>query len=212
MSIRNVSAFCEKINISRQTYYKYKKEGMPVDGDDAESAACEWIAANYGAGGGKNLNTSVEKKARDFDSENPPGIVVTDDDVEREDVLGTLARKRKNEKLAWGLLSEAIRERNISKISAATRHFNQCSDARLKTEADLVAMQNEEKALEAKAEQLAMDVVLKTLRPLRQMLRTVPARLAPRCNPAAIEVARAALDEEIERLFESTFLGKESKK
>jgi hypothetical protein len=206
MSIRNVKKFCEEIGISRQTFYKYRKEGMALDD---ESAACEWIAANYGTGGGKNLKLNDEKKARSFDAENPPGIVVSDDDVTREDVLGTLARKRKNEKLAWGLLSEAAKERNIAKIAALTRHYNQCSDSRLKTEADLVAMQNNEKALEDKAEQLAMDVVLKTLRPLRQMLRTLPSRLAPLCNPASVDSARAVLDAEIERLFETTYIGKE---
>ena len=112
---------------------------------------------------------------------------------------------------AAGVVADSVRrEAPLAKVSAATRHYNLCSDSRLKTEESLVRIQNEEKTLAGKAEQLAMDVVLEVLRPMRQALRTLPARLAPRCNPAGVEIARVVLDEEVNRLFEATFLGKES--
>lgn len=246
MSINNVSKFCALIQISRTLFYKYKKEGMPIESEDL---ACEWIAANHGGCGGKILNTHNKKKGAGFNLKKVPGVVVCDVDVDRDDVLGVLARQCKNEDVAWGMLGHATiggdgyvvsidllenlkkanenndlkkiklvvgkimrsshQESQIVRIAAATRHYNLCADARLKTEEMLVKMQNEELTLEKKAEVVAFDIIKLVLSPLRQMLRSLPARLAPRCNPAAMDVARVVLDEEVERLFESTHLGKE---
>jgi hypothetical protein len=111
-------------------------------------------------------------------------------------------------KVAVTLADSAQQEKPLAKVSAATRHYNLCSSSRLKTEAALIDMQNNEKVFGDKAEQLAIDTILKVLRPMRQMLRSMPARLAPRCNPAAVDLARTVLEEEIQRLFETTYLGK----
>ena len=207
MGIKNKSKFAKQIGISRTRLYEYIEEGMPLD---EEAAACEWIELNYGSSGGKNLKTSIEKKARDFDAENVPGIVVCDGDAERDDVLGILARQRQNENAAWTILKDAekaVRDAGLAPVAAATRHYNTCSKARMETEAALVSMQNEENALAGKAEQMALEIVMKILRPLRQMLKSFPARCSQRCNPAAPELARDVLDDEMNQLFERTYLG-----
>lgn len=206
MGIKNKSQFAKKVNVSRQTLYKYIDEGMPLE---SEEAACAWIEVNYGSGGGKNLNTSAEKKGANFDAENVPGIEVGEDDIKRDDVIGVLARKRKNEKIAWGLLADALNSRDLGRIAGATRHYNLCSDARLKTEADLIDLQNTEAQLASKAQLLAKDAALKIIRPLRQMLKSMPSRCAQRCNPAAQELAREVLEDEVDQLFEKTYLGKD---
>lgn len=106
-------------------------------------------------------------------------------------------------KAAKSVVDSARREVSLAKVSAATRHYNLCSAARLKTEEALVRLQGEELSVEGLAVQMAKKALVKVLRPLRQALRTMPSRLAPRCNPAATEVARGILEEEVARIFRS---------
>jgi len=187
--------------LSRARTSQYKKAGMPLS-SFAEAEA--WRLAHYGVAGkngasegiGKNLPTEIKRGALP----EPPALV-KEADLSREDFHGTLARLVKNEMVAWSLLATAVDGKVENEILIRERHYQKAARMRIDMEKkvdEILIERGEQVTLEQ-----AKELFGRFLMSLRLTLKTLPTRLAARCNPSDPDLPRQVLNEAIDRIFKS---------
>lgn len=187
--------------LSKQRISQMVADGMPLS-SMAEAEA--WRVAKYGSRGRKIFKASTKKKAGGFDGEVPDELTqrpdpVKAEDLKREDFVGTLARLKKNELVAWGMLVAAVNEKNEMEIQVRLRHYRDAVDLRVRQEGavDEILMNRRELVTLAEAEELFG----RHLHALRLTLKNMPSRLAARCNPSDPTLAKQALNEAVDNVF-----------
>ena len=192
--------------LSRQRIHQMKKDGMPLS-SLAEAEA--WRSAHYPGSASDGRQGQHEKS----NSMNEGGAVLPDkpepvkeSDIRREDFIGTLARLKKNEMLAWGLLAEAIRNwqngtEKAAEVTFRERLYKDAVGLRVMQEGkvDEILMRRGQLVTIGEAKELFGQ----HLHGLRLTLKTLPSRLAARCNPSDAELAKTTLTEAIERIFKT---------
>jgi len=109
--------------LSRGRVSQMVKAGLPLSSlEEAEA----WRVAHFGGSSVKSRQCRNDKS----DSVKDGGAAlperpepVKDSDLAREDFAGTLARLKKNEMIAWGMLASAVRQRNENEIMIRERHY-----------------------------------------------------------------------------------------
>ena len=192
--------------LSRQRIGQMKKDGLPLTSlEEAEA----WRSAHYpgsvatGQQGGSEKSTSINDGGAVLPSKPEP---VKAADIRREDFVGTLARLKKDEVLAWGLLAEALRDWQQgsgpgAEVIFRQRLYKEMVGLRVMQEGkvDEILMRRGQLVTIGEAKKLFGQ----HLHGLRLTLKTLPSRLASRCNPSDAELAKATLTEAIERIFKT---------
>ena len=184
--------------LSRQRVGQMKKDGMPFTSlEEAEA----WRVAHYGGSAVRSQQRQQDK----CDSTQCGGAVLPEpvraSDLGREDIEGTLARLKKNELVAWGVLAQAVRDRNENAILLGQRKFGEAAALRVKLEkeVDAILLQQGVTVLMGEAKELFG----RHLQAVRMALKNVPSRLASRCNPSDPALAKQTLHEAVERIFKT---------
>jgi hypothetical protein len=127
--------------------------------------------------------------------------LVSESDLNREDLFGTLARLKKNELFAWGKLVQSVKERNELEIAVQRRNYKDAVGQRIAQEkaVDEILVKRGELVTMAEAKELFGQF----LAGLRMTLKTLPVRLSARCNPSDPDLAKQTLHEAIERIFKT---------
>jgi hypothetical protein len=163
-----------------------------------------WRVAHFGSAG-KNAR---QCKQENFTPAENGGAVLPErpepvnaSDLSREDFIGTLARLKKNELVAWSLLASAVRDRNDTEIMTRQRQYKDAVGLRVMQEKhvdEILIKRGELVTLES-----AKELFGRHLQSLRLTLKTLPVRLAARCNPYDPELAKTTLQEAVERMFKT---------
>lgn len=184
--------------LSRGRVSQMVKSGMPLSSlAEAES----WRLAHYGsagrAGGSGNSNSIIDEGTDSNLPEKPP--LVSAADLAREDFKGTLARLTKNEMIAWSMLARAVSDRNENEIQTRQRQYAAAADLRVKQEkvVDEILLRRRELVSVSEANELFG----RHLHAIQMTLKTIPTRLAARCNPTDPTLAKQALHEAIAAIF-----------
>lgn len=187
--------------LSRGRVSQMVKAGMPLTSlEEAES----WRVAHYGGRtfsgqrGGQVKNDSAINGGADLPPKPEP---VKDADLKREDIEGTLARLKKNELVAWGMLAQAVNQRDENAILVGQRKFGEAVALRVKlgAEVEKILLQKGVTIMMAEAKEL----FARHLQAVRMALKSMPSRIAARCNPADPVLAKQALNEAVERMFKT---------
>ena len=162
-----------------------------------------WRVAHYGGSAGfsargrEDKSQSVNDGGADLPPKEEP---VNRSDLAREDFRGTLARLKKNEMIAWGMLANVVRGGgNETEILVRERHYKEAVALRVAQEGkvDEILMRRRELVTLAEAEELFG----RHLQAIRMVLKNMPSRLAARCNPSDPALAKQALNEAMESVF-----------
>ena len=187
--------------LSRGRVSQMVKAGLPLGSlEEAEA----WRVAHYGARtvsgrqGGQSKSDSVSFGGADLP---PPPEPVKTSDLSREDIEGTLARLKKNELVAWGVLAQAVRGGDENGILLGQKKFADAASLRVKLEKEVDAILLQKGITVTMGE--AKDLFGRHLQAVRMALKNVPARLAARCNPSDPMLAKQTLNEAVERIFKT---------
>lgn len=190
---------CRAWGLSRGRVSQMVKAGLPLA--SLEEAAA-WRIAHVGGSSAQGLQCRIDKSHSSNNgdavlNEKPKPIKLAD--ISREDFTGTLARLMKNEMIAWGMLAAAVRNRDETEILIRERHYKEAVGLRVSQEGkvDEILMRRGELVTLAEAKELFG----RHLQSLRLSLKTLPSRLAARCNPSDPELAKITLTEAIDRIF-----------
>ena len=187
--------------LSRQRISQMVKAGMPLASlEEAEA----WRVAHYGGRsvlgrqGGEVKSDSVSDGGADLP---PRPEQVAKGDLSREDIEGTLARLKKNELVAWGLLAQAVRQKDENGILLGQRKFGEAAALRVKLEKEVsqILLQQGVTVLMSEAKELFG----RHLQAVRMALKNMPSRLAARCNPSDPALAKQTLNEAVDRIFKT---------
>jgi len=181
-----------KWGLSKTRLSQMKKEGLPL-GSIAEAEA--WRTAHYG---GSRMQ-GVESPTSDPKGLPPMPNAVSVADLEREDIHGLLARIVQNEMFQWKALESAISGGNKTEIMSCERLYGEVVKYRVTMESKIDEILVRRGELVSVAESDAKTG--RFLHSLRLTLKTMPARLAARCNPSDPELAKTTLTEAMERVF-----------
>jgi hypothetical protein len=187
--------------ISRSRVTQLKNEGMPLTSLEEAQA---WRIARFGSSA-KNGRTGSTGKILPAETEG--GVLperpepVSESDLNREDIFGTLARLKKNELYAWAKLVQAVKEKNELEIAVQRRNYKDAVGLRIAHEkaVDEILVKRGELVTLAEAKELFGQF----LAGLRLTLKTLPVRLSARCNPSDPELAKQTLHEAVERIFKT---------
>ena len=192
---------CRAWGLSRGRLSQMVKQGMPLGSlEEAE----QWRVAHYG---GRAVSAGqggqVKKDSIDHGGANlpPPPESVKTSDLSREDIEGTLARLKKNELVAWGVLAQAVRNKDENAILLGQRKFGEAAGLRVKLEKEVDQILLQKSITVTMAE--AKELFGRHLQAVRMSLKNVPARLAARCNPSDPMLAKQTLNEAVERIFKT---------
>jgi hypothetical protein len=205
MSVQQAD-LCRAWGLSRARVSQLKKAGMPLT-SFAEAEA--WRAAHFpgstknGGSGGKEKSTPENKEGAVLPDPPEP---VKESDLNREDFIGTLARLKKNEMLAWGMLATAVADLrkgvgSETEVMTRERQYKDAVGLRVQQESKVDEILLRRRDLITTEE--AKELFGRHLQSLRMALKTVPARLSARCNPSDPELAKAALGEAVDRIFKT---------
>ena len=200
MSVQQAD-LCRAWGLSRARVSQLVKDGLPLS-SLAEAQA--WRVAHYpgqaqhGGSGGTGKNLPPETEGGVLPDRPEPA---KESDLSREDLIGTLARLKKNEMVAWSMLDSAVRQKNETEIMIRMRHYKDASAIRVMQESkvDEILLRRREMLTTGEAKELFG----RHLQALRMALKTIPSRLAARCNPSDPELAKLALGEAVDRLFKT---------
>jgi len=187
--------------LSRQRVSQMVKDGMPLTSlEEAES----FRVAHYGGSafkgrqGGHGKTDSISNGGAELP---PPPEPVKDADIKREDFIGTLARLKKNELVAWGMLAASINQRNETEIQVRMKQYRDAVDLRVRQEGNVDEILMRRGSLVTLSE--AKELFGRHLQAVRMALKNIPNRLAARCNPSDPELSKQVLNEAIERVFKT---------
>ena len=187
--------------LSRGRVSQMVKAGMPLTSlAEAES----WRVAHHGGSsvpgrkGGVGKSVPYNSGGADLPPQPP---AVKQSDLSREDIEGTLARLKKNELVAWGVLAQAVRAGDENGILLGQRKFGEAASLRVKLEkeVDQILLQKGVTVLMGDAKELFG----RHLQAVRMALKNLPARLAARCNPSDPALAKQTLNEAVDRVFKT---------
>ncbi len=192
--------------LSRARVSQYAKSGMPLTSLEEADA---WRTAHYptatrnGTGGGPKNQTSADLEGGAVP---PPPEPARESDLQRDDPIGTLARLKKNEMLAWGMLARAVNEvkngvGSDTDLMTRQRQYRDAAKLRVEQESKVDEILLRRRDLVTLEEANAM--FGRHLQSLRLSLRPLPRRLAARCNPSDPELAFQELTGAIERVFKT---------
>lgn len=205
MSVQQAD-LCRAWGLGRTRLSQLVKSGMPLT-SLAEAEA--WRMAHFpgsvkngGRGGTEKMSPAEKEGARLPEQPDP----VKESDLSREDFTGTLARLKKNEMVAWSLLARAVRDVQTgagteTELITKQRQYKDAVGLRVLQEkhVDEILMRRGELVTMAEAKELFG----RHLQSLRLTLKTLPVRLAARCNPSDPELAKATLGEAVDRIFKT---------
>lgn len=178
--------------LSRGRVSQMVKQGMPLS--SAEEAAA-WRAAHYGAtsknvgnvGNFKNCSTALKQKP------------VTAEDLKRDDFMGTLARLRKNEMVAWGMLASAVNNNNEMEILTREKHYKEAVSLRVTQEAKVDEILLKRKELVTIEE--VKGLFNRHLAAVKMSLKTLHTKISNSCNPNDPELASEVIEEAVQKIF-----------
>lgn len=185
--------------LSRGRLSQMCKAGMPLT-SLAEAEA--WRIAHHGGSsvpgraGGEVKSKSSNHGGADLPPRPEP---VLDSDLKREDIEGTLARLKKNELVAWGMLAQAVNARDENAILIGQRKFGDAASLRVKLEGEVssILLQKRVTVLMSDAKQMFGQ----HLQAIRMALKNMPNRIASRCNPSDPALAKQALHDAVGNIF-----------
>ena len=187
--------------LSRGRVSQMAKAGMPLTSlEEAE----QWRVARYGGSAVRNRQgTGVKSESVGTGGADlpPPPEPVKPSDLGREDIEGTLARLKKNELVAWGVLAQAVRNKDENGILLGQKKFGEAAGLRVRLEKEVDAILLQKGITVTMGE--AKELFGRHLQAVRMALKNVPARLASRCNPSDPALAKQTLNEAIERVFKT---------
>ena len=181
----------EAIGVTKGRISQLKKEGIPLD--DIEKAKA-WHSQKYGV--------LAPKGARIEPSKTPiqqPVVAPTSDDIRRDDPIGVLARARQAEIVAYGVIAESVRNKNVRDTRNATANWRTVMHARMEAESEVARWRIQTGELWRRAE--CLEYITKMNNQLRGLLEALPAAIAARCNPSDPNTASAALEDGVEQII-----------
>ena len=190
----NQKDLAEKLGLSKGRVSALIKEGMP---SNSLAAAIEWRIKNQ-----KKPSRSLPILAGDVDfiknveEEKRQPINIS---AEEEDSLARLLRSKNAEKIAFGLLVQATKEKNalamkncVMGLAMAQKRVHEAQIEHLNEKArlrqTLSAVEVQEK-------------YTKYLGGIRQLLDAMPASICSRANPSDPECAKQAIEDGVNQIF-----------
>ncbi|NDD54894.1 hypothetical protein EBZ39_13695 [bacterium] len=169
------------LGVSKGRVSQLKKEGLPLD-DVGKAKA--WHAQNYGQLANKGPRVP-EQTTLPAPAPEPP----SPDDIRRDDPVGVLARARQAEMVAYSVIAESVRNKNVRDTRNATANWRTVMHARMEAEAEVAR----------RAE--CLEYIIKRNNQLRGLLEALPAAIAARCNPSDPTTASAAIEDGVEQII-----------
>lgn len=161
--------------------------------DDIQKAKA-WHAQKYGV---------LAPKGARFDPGQPLPAPATEapspDDIRRDDPVGVLARARQAEMVAYSVIAESVRNKNVRDTRNATANWRTVMHARMEAEAEVARWRMQTGELWRRAE--CLEYITKRNTQLRQLLEAMPAAIAARCNPSDPTTASAAIEDGVEQII-----------
>jgi hypothetical protein len=121
--------------------------------------------------------------------------------LDGEDFRGTLKRLDALEKSMWNELAGAVKNGDNARIMTAGRLYQRAVDQKLMQVGKIMELLLKSGELVTLADAKAL--FGRHLESLRLVLKTMPSRLAARCNPSDPELAKTALNEAVARVFKT---------
>jgi len=121
------------------------------------------------------------------------------DDIRRDDPIGVLARARQAEIVAYGVIAESVRNKNVRDTRNATANWRTVMHARMEAESEVARWRIQTGELWRRAE--CLEYITKMNNQLRGLLEALPAAIAARCNPSDPNTASAALEDGVEQII-----------
>lgn len=168
-----------------------KKEGMPVA--DIPKAV-QWHAQKYG-----QLNHKGPRENNPSDLPQPAPEIPKPEDVRRDDPIGVLARARQAEMIAYAVITESVRNKNVRDTRNATANWRNVMHARMEAEGEVARWRTQTGELWPKAE--CLEFITKRNHQIRALLEALPAAVAARCNPSDPTTASAAIEDGVEQII-----------
>lgn len=187
--------------LSRGRVSQMVKDGMPLSSlEEAEA----WRVAHYGpsAATGRQGESGKSDSVINGGADLPPAPEpVRAVDLNREDFVGTMARLRKNELVAWGLLAKELSKqfKNENEILIRERHYRDAVALRVSYEGKVDEILMRRRELVSLGE--AKELFGRHLQAVRMALKNLPTRLAARCNPSDPTLSKQVLGEAIDGVF-----------
>ena len=179
------------LGISKGRVSQLKREGLPLDNIEKARA---WHAQKYGvlAHTGARVEPGQPLPAP---APEPP----SPDDIRRDDPVGVLARARQAEMVAYSVIAESVRNKNVRDTRNATANWRTVMHARMEAEAEVARWRIQTGELWRRAE--CLEYITKRNTQLRQLLEAMPAAIAARCNPSDPTTASAAIEDGVEQII-----------
>jgi len=181
----------QALGISKGRVSQLKREGLPLD--DIEKAKA-WHAQKYGV---------LATKGSRIDPGQPMPAPVPEppspDDIRRDDPVGVLARARQAEMVAYSVIAESVRNKNVRDTRNATANWRTVMHARMEAEAEVARWRMQTGELWRRGE--CLEYITKRNSQLRQLLEAMPAAIAARCNPSDPTTASAAIEDGVEQII-----------
>lgn len=161
--------------------------------DDIQKAKA-WHAQKYGvlAPKGARVDPGQPLPAPATEAPSP-------DDIRRDDPVGVLARARQAEMVAYSVIAESVRNKNVRDTRNATANWRTVMHARMEAEAEVARWRMQTGELWRRAE--CLEYITKRNTQLRQLLEAMPAAIAARCNPSDPTTANAAIEDGVEQII-----------
>lgn len=181
----------EALGVTKGRISQMKKEGIPLDSIEKAKA---WHAHKYGVLAHKGSRTEPVHSL-------PPQPIPTpsSDDIRRDDPIGVLARARQAEIVAYGVIAESVRNKNVRDTRNATANWRTVMHARMEAESEVARWRIQTGELWRRAE--CLEYITKMNNQLRGLLEALPAAIAARCNPSDPNTASAALEDGVEQII-----------
>ena len=179
------------LGVSKGRVSQLKKEGLPLD-DVGKAKA--WHAQNYGQLANKGPRVSEQTTLPAPAPEAP-----SPDDIRRDDPVGVLARARQAEMVAYGVIAESVRNKNVRDTRNATANWRTVMHARMEAEAEVARWRMQTGELWRRAE--CLEYITKRNNQLRGLLEALPAAVAARCNPSDPTTASTAIEDGVEQII-----------
>lgn len=181
----------QALGISKGRVSQLKREGLPLD-DIGKAKA--WHAQKYGVLSAKGARAEPAQTIPAASTEPP-----SPDDIRRDDPVGVLARARQAEMVAYGVIAESVRNKNVRDTRNATANWRTVMHARMEAEAEVARWRMQTGELWRRQE--CLEYITKRNSQLRQLLEAMPAAIAARCNPSDPTTASAAIEDGVEQII-----------
>jgi hypothetical protein len=187
----NQVSIAQALGVTKGRISQMKKEGIPLDSIEKARA---WHAQKYGVLSHKGARVDSTQALPQ-----QPVPTPSPDDIRRDDPIGVLARARQAEIVAYSVIAESVRNKNVRDTRNATANWRTVMHARMEAESEVARWRIQTGELWRRAE--CLEYITKMNNQLRGLLEALPAAIAARCNPSDPTTAAAALEDGVEQII-----------